>query len=121
VIDVDAEENHGARKRAAGFGCAFPNDKTRVEKRWKKRVADADNGFPVWHWISMRVKWAMQNDDTTVSQIWQWLQVPCRSDFILDSAVEAESDCPFDKLRAPSKVEGLTLAVTRSRRLNCGI
>ena len=40
---------------------------------------------------------------------------------ILDSAVEAESTRPFDKLRAPSKVEGLTLAATRSGRLNCGI
>jgi hypothetical protein len=32
----------------------------------------------------------------------------------LDSAVEAEATRPFDKLRAPSEVEGLTLAATRS-------
>jgi hypothetical protein len=40
---------------------------------------------------------------------------------ILNPAVEAESTRPFDKLRAPSKVEGLTLAATRSGGLNCGI
>jgi hypothetical protein len=52
----------------------------------------------------------------------------------LDSAVEAESARPFDKLRAPSrfdrlkapsvsrgKVEGLALAATRSRSPKCGI
>jgi hypothetical protein len=57
---------------------------------------------------------------------------------ILISAVEAESACrfdgfeklPFDRLRvcdtasrlkAPSGVEGLALAATRSRNLNCGV
>jgi hypothetical protein len=47
----------------------------------------------------------------------------------LDSATEVESTRPFDgfdkltagRLRAPSKVEGLTLAATRNRSLNCGI
>jgi hypothetical protein len=39
----------------------------------------------------------------------------------LNTGVEVESACPFDKLRAPSKVEGLALAATRSRSLNCGI
>jgi hypothetical protein len=32
----------------------------------------------------------------------------------LDFAVEAESACPFDKLRAPSGIEGLALAATRN-------
>jgi hypothetical protein len=39
----------------------------------------------------------------------------------LNSAVETESTRRFDKLKAPSEVEGLTLAATRSRGLNCGI
>jgi hypothetical protein len=45
--------------------------------------------------------------------------------FPLDSAVEAESTRPFDKLillvSRTSKVEGLTLAATRSGSLNCRI
>jgi hypothetical protein len=47
----------------------------------------------------------------------------------LDSAAEAESTRPFDgfdkltasRLSAPGKIEGLTLAATRNRSLNCGI
>jgi hypothetical protein len=47
----------------------------------------------------------------------------------LSFAVEAESARPFDgfdkltasRLRAPSEVEGLALAATRSGSLNCGI
>jgi hypothetical protein len=44
---------------------------------------------------------------------------------IPDSAVEAESACPFDNLillaGRTSGVEELALAATTSRNLNCGI
>jgi hypothetical protein len=49
------------------------------------------------------------------------MQCEVENDFSPDSAVEAESTRRFDKLKAPSEVEGLTLAATRSRSLNCGI
>ena len=44
---------------------------------------------------------------------------------VFDTASKLRAPSRFDKLKAPSesrgKVEGLTLAATRSRRLNCGI